>query len=567
VIVYVPSPVHRGHTLAATATSAAARRCGKMGAMSLRVTTWFYRKLGSLYPAAFLTVELQSALVVTAATVGLFTFYYDADGDQFLHALLAALALTALAIGSTLPRTYRRLRPIQRWIDGARGPDESARAWSAAVALPLELLRRDLPLPLTLTVIPSCAVGVALLELPWTAFFPFLAGAAVAVGYAAILHYLAIESGMRPVLIDISREVTPRLHTGTSAIPLRVRLTAALPLINIITGLVVAALTTEGGGGADLTLDVLVAVAVATTVSLELTLLLSKSILRPIADLQRATESVRAGRYDLSVPVTTADELGDLAASFNQMVAGLRERERIRKAFGTYLDEEIAEYILSEGFAEEGVEREVSILFCDVENFTGFASRASATEVVARLNELFEIVVPVVARHSGHVDKFEGDGLLAVFGAPESYPDHADRAVRAAVEMACRVNARDGLGFRIRAGVNTGRVVAGNIGGGGRLDFSVIGDPVNVAARTETATRTTGDDVLITAETARRLGSDFGLAKRPGVTLKGIDEPMTLYAPAVPDRVPEAGDGHAESLGRVPPARAFGNRPGPTHTL
>lgn len=104
-------------------------------------------------------------------------------------------------------------------------------------------------------------------------------------------------------------------------------------------------------------------------------------------------------------------------------------------------------------------------------------------------------------------------------------------------------------------------------GAGGRLNFSVIGDPVNVAARTETATRTTGDDVLITAETARRLGSDFGLAKRPGVTLKGIDKPLTLYAPAVPDRVPETGDGHAESLGRVPPARPFGNRPGPTHTL
>ena len=533
--------------------------------MSLGVMTWFYRKLGTFYPAAFLTVELQSALVVTAATVGLFSFYYEADADQFLRVLVVALALTAAAIGSVLPRAYRRLRPIQRWIGGARGPEESRRAWSAAVGLPLDLLRRDLPLPLVLTVVPTCVAGVVLLDLPWPAIFPFLIGAAVAVGYAAILHYLAIESGMRPVLVDINRSLHPRLKAQPYALPLRVRLMATLPLINIITGLVVAALTSEGGGPADFSFDVLIAVAVATTISLELTIMLSKSILRPIADLQRATEAVSTGRYDVTVPVTTADELGDLATSFNHMVTGLRERERIREAFGTYLDEEVAEYILSEGFSEEGIERDVSILFCDVENFTRFASQATAIEVVARLNELFEVVVPVVARHGGHVDKFEGDGLLAVFGAPEPYPDHADRAVSAAVEMAARVNGEDGKEFRIGVGVNTGRVVAGAIGGGGRLNFSVIGDPVNVASRTEGATRRTGDDVLITGETARRLRSDFELEERPGIPLKGFDEPVTLYAPKV-QAPPPRGDGHGETLGsRL--RGALGGRPGRTSTL
>jgi len=537
--------------------------------MVLRMLTWFYRKLGSFYPAAFLLVELQSALVVTAATVGLFTFYYDAEGDQFLKVLIVALSLTAAAVAVVMARAYRRLRPVQAWIAGARGSEETARAWSSAVGLPLDLLRRDLPLPLLLTVVPTCIAGVAILGLPWLAFFPFLAGAAVAVGYAAILHYLASEAGMWPVLVDINREVSPRLQTGTSALPLRVRLLATLPLINIITGLVVAALTSEGGsgGGTDLGLDVLVAVAVATTISLELTVMLSKSILRPIADLQRATDAVREGRYDVAVPVTTADELGDLAASFNQMVTGLRERERIREAFGTYLDEEIAEYILSEGFPEEGIEREVSILICDVENFTRFAAGASAPEVVARLNELFEVVVPVVAAHGGHVDKFEGDGLLAVFGAPEPHPDHADRAVRAAVEMAALVNHGDREGFRIGVGVNTGRVVAGNIGGAGRLNFSVIGDPVNVTERTESATRTTGDDVLITTETARRLRSEVELAERTEVTLKGIEGTVTLYAPKVPQVVAaEAGDGHADALGS-PTRGPLGSPPGRTSTL
>jgi class 3 adenylate cyclase len=308
-------------------------------------------------------------------------------------------------------------------------------------------------------------------------------------------------------------------------------------------------------------------------------LLLSKSILRPIADLQRATEAVGEGRYEGMVPVTTGDELGELAASFNQMVAGLRERERIREAFGTYLDREVAEYILSEGFTEEGVELEVSILFCDVQNFTAFAARSDAAEVVSRLNEMFETVVPIIGREGGHVDKFIGDGLIAVFGAPEPYRDHADRAVRAAVEMASRVNGEDGgagdQGFRVGIGVNTGRVIAGAIGGAGRLNFSVIGDPVNVAARVEHATRETGDDVLITTATAERLSGDLEFEERGPMTLRGKDQAVKLYAPKIPAAVPaREGDGHAEGIGappdrelRTPTGGRLGARPSRTHTL
>ena len=280
----------------------------------------------------------------------------------------------------------------------------------------------------------------------------------------------------------------------------------------------------------------LVAVGVATTVSLELTVLLSKSILRPIADLQRATDAVRKGDLDAAVAVTTGDELGELAASFNQMVAGLRERERIQEAFGTYLDKEIADYILSDAFSEEGVELDVSIVFCDVRDFTRFAAGAEATEVVRCLNELFECVVPIVSRHGGHVDKFIGDGLVAVFGAPEPADDHADRAVRAAIEMAREANHPERDGLNIGVGVNSGRVVAGSIGGAGRLNFSVIGDSVNVASRVEAHTRETGDDVLITEETRRRLSGGFELRARGSHELKGIDEPIVLHSPVITRR-------------------------------
>jgi adenylate cyclase len=532
--------------------------------MALGVLTWLYRKLGRRYPAFYLTLELQTAFLVTAGTLALFTFYWDMPKGEFLQIMGIALVLTAVAVALNLVRTYPLIGPIRDWIGGERSRRATTEAWAASVGLPMALLRRDMVFPFVVVVLPTTIAAIAILGLSWVSFFPFFLGASVAVGYGALLHYLALEVGMRPVLVDINQAVSPEAKAGISAFPLRVKLMGALPLINLIAGLVVAALTSDGGGGASLTGDVLIALAVATAISLELSLLLSRSILRPIADIQRATDAVRRGDFDVSVPVTTGDELGDLAASFNQMIAGLREREKIREAFGTYLDEEVAEYILSEGFSEEGVELEVSILFCDVRDFTALAAGMDAKEVVAALNGLFEVVVPIVARHGGHVDKFEGDGLLAVFGAPENYPDHADRAVGAACEMARAVNDDLAAGERIRVGVgiNTGRVVAGAIGGAGRLNFSVIGDPVNVAARVEEATRTLDESVLVTSRTRDKLDADFELAELGPHRLRGIEERVELFAPraSVDEAVKDEDDDGGTVAGPLTGVRVMADR-------
>ncbi len=488
---------------------------------------WLYRRLGSAYPKKFVIFELQAGFVVTAATVGLLATYYDGTVGDFLLLLGISLALTASSIAFGLTRVLPTLEPITAWIRGDREPEVTERAWAAAIGLPLVLARNEMIVPIMGVVVPSCAATVAVYGLAWYSFFPLLAAGLVAVGYGAILHHLTLEIGMRPILVEIDRAASPRLVGKVEALPLRFRLLAILPMINVITGLVVAAIT----GANSLGLAVLAAIGVATTVSLELTILLSRSILQPLADLQRATDAVRRGEFDVGVPVTTADELGDLAASFNGMVSGLRERERIRQAFGTYLDHEVAEHILSDGFSERGEVVEVSILFCDVKDFSGFAEEASAREVVASLNALFEVVVPVIAAEGGHVDKFEGDGLMAVFGAPQAAPDHADRALRAAIEIDRLVN-REGQGgaFEVGVGVNTGRVLAASIGGAGRLNFSVIGDAVNVAARVEAATRSTGDDVLVTAATRERLRGDYELEPRGERELRGHERPVPLYA-------------------------------------
>jgi len=498
--------------------------------MAVTALRWAYRRLGRLYPRIFLVLELQTVYPVILGTYALFSFYYNGEPGEFFALFGITCGLAAIAIVIACVRTFPMLRPLEAWIAGARDDQSTTEAWAAAISFPWRMIRMNALVPAIIVIVPSAVISAVMLDLTWTAVFPFIAGSTVALAYASMLHYFALEIGYRPLLIDINKQVSPRTEANVSALSVRWRLLLTLPMINAITGMTVAALTAEGGGGESLSLDVGIALGVATTIALELTLLVTRSVLRPIADLQTATERVLDGDFSVSVPVTTGDETGELAASFNAMVQGLAERERIREAFGTYLDREVADYILSDSFAEDGIELEVSMLFTDVRDFTGFAAEAEAKEVVAALNSLFEVVVPIISRHGGHVDKFEGDGLLAVFGAPRPYRDHARRATRAALEICQRVNEDEQAGnLRVGVGVNTGRVVAGAVGGGGRLNFSVIGDAVNIASRAEAATRELDRDILITQATAESLGPGLEVKSVGSHRLKGVADPVELF--------------------------------------
>jgi class 3 adenylate cyclase len=224
--------------------------------------------------------------------------------------------------------------------------------------------------------------------------------------------------------------------------------------------------------------------------------------------------------------------MGSLAASFNSMVRGLAEREALRDAFGSYVDPDVAERVLREGELLEGEQVEATMLFVDICDFTAFSENASAREAVAQLNEFFGLVVPIVTETRGHANKFVGDGVLAVFGAPERYTDHAECAMEAAEKIAGAVEDRWGGTVRIGVGINSGPVMAGTVGGGGRLEFTVIGDPVNVAARVEEVTRETGDTILLTESTRALLGEGWRrrLEERGTMPLKGKSEPVAVYA-------------------------------------
>jgi adenylate cyclase len=258
----------------------------------------------------------------------------------------------------------------------------------------------------------------------------------------------------------------------------------------------------------------------------------------PISALRRALARVQHGDFDVHVPVYDGSQIGQLQLGFNEMVAGLAERERIREAFGTYVDPEVAAHVLEEGTDLAGEEVEVTLMFIDVRSFTSFAERTPAPQVVAALNDLFALIVPIIHACEGRVDKFVGDGLLAVFGAPRRLTDHADRALTAALKIAGATTNEE---LELGIGLNSGTVVAGNIGGDQRYEFSVIGDAVNVAARVEAATRQTGDTVLLADRTAELLTDPrVELVERSGVELKGKRETVRVYAPAAPVADPSA---------------------------
>jgi adenylate cyclase len=179
-----------------------------------------------------------------------------------------------------------------------------------------------------------------------------------------------------------------------------------------------------------------------------------------------------------------------------------RRDDRVRPSIRHYVDPALAARLLEQGDdVFTGERREVTVMFVDVRDFTPFAEANTAEDTVARLNALFDIVVPAVVDAGGHINKFLGDGAFGVFGAPNDLAGHADAAVAAAVLIQRLVAERFGGQLRIGIGINTGVVIAGTIGGGGKLEFTLIGDAVNVAARVEQLTKTTADAILLTQQT------------------------------------------------------------------
>ncbi|NJN44363.1 MAG: HAMP domain-containing protein [Anaerolineae bacterium] len=245
--------------------------------------------------------------------------------------------------------------------------------------------------------------------------------------------------------------------------------------------------------------------------------LTTHSLLGPLRRL--AGGMTRAGQGDLTTHLTvdSNDEIGDLTFRFNAMITELQQSQRMRDLFGRYVSKEIATQVLENGAELGGVNITATTLFADIRDFTGLSERLPAQNVVNILNRYYTRMVDVIVAEGGLVNKFGGDSLLAVFGVPIRQSDHALRAVRAAWQMTralAEFNAEQlALGLpplSIGVGIASGEVVAGNVGGESRLEYTVIGDPVNLAARLQSLTKELGEPVILSEQTQLEIHQNLG---------------------------------------------------------
>lgn len=444
-----------------------------------------------------------------------------------LRNLIAASIYLVFALVVGAATGLRKTVQSLTWLRDEREPVEEEREEAIGLALSVSMRQsRYWLLAVVLFTAINWPVSVVLaVEVGIT----MLAGTAV-MGSATYLTYQRIA---RPVVARALEDEPPG-RRRLPGVALRTFLVWGLG-----TGLPVGGVAlTVGAGlalGADprqLVIAALVLSLLALVTGLITILMFGKSIADPLRQMRDAMRQMETGDFDVAVPVYDASELGFLQASLNRMAARLRERERLRDLFGRHVGSDVADRAIeAESVTLGGEEREAGVLFVDVVGSTPFTESHEPTEVVDTLNRFFGIVVDVVREHGGQVNKFEGDAALCVWGAPLEHPDPAGAALAAARDLAMRLVEAETLPAAI--GVAAGRVVAGNIGAHDRLEYTVIGDQVNEAARLTELAKDRPGGVLATRAAVRAAAGDEAQHWVPAGerVLRGRTEPLEVSTP------------------------------------
>ncbi|TWU60660.1 Adenylate cyclase 1 [Rubripirellula tenax] len=389
----------------------------------------------------------------------------------------------------------------------------------------------------SLYVLPEPLLGVVIAHLVTS----FLIAAMIAVTHSFFAVELAIQHALFPVVFsseDPTIETMPASVPGI--IPLNITLRGVLwtvsSVVSPVISLVLILLLPD-----DENLAPWFAVAVgvvAIAFGFATSWMLGKLVVRPVQQLRRAASEVEAGNLDIHIDLLCADEFGHLINSFNSMVEGLRQREHLQQTFGRHVGQEAARQIIRQGDQLTGREQVITVMFVDVRNFTQYSSNHSPSEVVSALNVFFREAVECVESHGGMVNKFLGDGFMAIFGVGANTQRHAQDAVDSAMALRACVQQSTSLfhdagwdDLQIGIGINTGPAVVGSIGSPKRQEYTAIGDTVNVAARVEAATKLAGHNLLITESTKSALVDASAWIPLPPQLVKGKDQPLRLFAP------------------------------------
>ena len=455
----------------------------------------------------------------------------EAPEDLRVGELVVGLALylaVTLVLGDALNR--RLSRGVQRTLITGERPDARQRA--ALVGIPVRA---------AIITLVSWAGAALLFTLYYELRYDDGLVDAVELGLTILLGgltcsalvFLLNERPLRDVYALAFREDPP---TRAEGIGVGVRLVlswvlgAGVPMLAIV-------LSTLAASNEDLpTLRRAVIALVAAGLVAEslITLRAARSVAEPLASLRGALGAVREGRLDSEVAIDDVTEIGLLQAGFNEMVAGLRERARLEDLFGRHVGEEVTRKTLKHGVDLGGERREVSTLFIDLVGSTRLAAERAPEEVVEMLNATFGAVVRSVKRNGGWVNKFEGDAAMCVFGAPLEQDDHAARALCAARTLRAEFQglAGDHPGLDAGIGVSTGAAVAGNVGTEERYEYTVIGTPVNEAARLTEEAKSRPGRVLASAGSVRGAGEEAEHWRAAGeLHLRGLSEPTLAYEP------------------------------------
>jgi len=477
-------------------------------------------------------VAAAAGTVVVFISIGfLIPIFNDATELVDLALFNAPLVTAYLVIfGLVITRhSNRHLADALRWVSEQRDPDESEHRRTLALAV------------YEVKLVAVAWLGAAIAFFALNAAVNSVEFAAV-VGITTLLGggttcaviYLASEYVLRPVT---ALALGARRTESNVAPSVRDRLGMAwvlgtgVPLLGVLVVAVVG-LTRSGIDTTYVSAAVLFLAVVALVIGLLATIFAAKAIADPLTSVRQGVEQIERGDLDAHVLVNDGSEVGLLQAGFNRMAEGLRDREQIRDLFGRQVGEDVAHAALRDGTSLGGEEREVGALFVDLVGSTSMAMAMPPTEVMRVLNCFFHVVVEVVESECGLVNKFEGDAALCVFGAPAARTDPAGDALRCARALAERLG-RDVPETDFGIGISAGIAVAGNVGAEHRFEYTVIGDPVNEAARLcELAKQRPGR--VLASETALAKASD---AEREAWTvtetthLRGRDTPTGVAQP------------------------------------
>jgi adenylate cyclase len=447
-----------------------------------------------------------------------------------VHVVAAlTLSLAAAIVGSGL--TAARLSSALSWYRCGETPTADQRA--SAAMLPFRLARVQGAV--------WVAVGIGLLALHYDAGPQVLsligicmAAAAVASGF---MNFLLLQRLLRPVFVVALADVTVlrrRRHRVGVRLLVTWGLYSAIPLVGIAAIVLGNHFRWLISSEATITTPVLILAGVGIVAGLRGMTLAARSVADPLREVTDGMGHVGAGQYEVRTPVYDGSEIGVLQAGFNDMVAGLAEREQLRDLFGRHVGHDVAQHALQRGQDFTGRVCETGVVFIDLAGSTALAATSSPDHVAAILNAFFRIVVGIIDKYGGYINKFEGDAALAIFGAPLALGNPCAQALSAARSLRDALTAeRDMPDFGI--GVTYGRVFAGNIGAENRYEYTVIGDPVNEAARLSDLAKTKAGRLLASAFTVAESGSDEAAYWQTGedVLLRGRQRPTTLAEPNV----------------------------------